>query len=170
MNTADRSIAVLDLALRRRFEFEELPPLCTAIQGGNGNGMIAGPDGAFLDLRAMLEAINQRIEFLFDRDHLIGHAYLTGVRTFEDLQTAFRSKIIPLLQEYFYDDWEKIQLIFRDLTGPDLRALEPQIIQHRNVSPESLFGLDSVDLEPKRSYNVGPLPAAAFLKIYSKKA
>lgn len=104
MNTADRSIALMDTALRRRFDFTEMMPrpevLDFEIEG--------------LHVKPMLEMINKRIEYLYDRDHTIGHAYFMSLKdnaTFEELDNIFRNKIIPLLQEYFYDDWEKIVMV-----------------------------------------------------------
>ncbi len=107
MNTADRSIALMDTALRRRFDFTEMMPrpevLDFEIEG--------------LYVKSMLETINKRIEYLYDRDHTIGHAYFMSLKdtaTLKELDNIFRNKIIPLLQEYFYDDWEKIRLVLGD--------------------------------------------------------
>ncbi|MGB0864183.1 MAG: McrB family protein, partial [Saprospiraceae bacterium] len=100
MNTADRNTEILDNALRRRFDFIEkspVPSLLTTIET--------------IDLSKLLTVINQRIEILLDRDHVIGHAYLMSVQNISGLQQVFATKIIPLLQEYFYGDWSKIGLI-----------------------------------------------------------
>ena len=103
MNTADRSIALLDTALRRRFEFIEMLPkpdhdlISTDIEGVN--------------CRKLLAAMNERIRFLLDREHQIGHTYFMDVDNMALLAKTFRNKIIPLLQEYFYDNWEKIDLV-----------------------------------------------------------
>lgn len=106
MNTADRSIALLDTALRRRFEFEELMPDPNLLNSiGN------------VDLGKILVSINQRIEHLYDRDHTIGHAYLMNIHTMEELALCFKNRIIPLLQEYFYDDWENIKRVLNDRAG-----------------------------------------------------
>lgn len=109
MNTADRSIAPIDTALRRRFVFEEMEPranLLEKIDVKDENNISTG-----IKLDEMLSAINARIEYLYDRDHTIGHAYLIGVETLPELQFAFKNKIIPLLAEYFYEDWENINLV-----------------------------------------------------------
>jgi 5-methylcytosine-specific restriction protein B len=105
MNTADRSIALMDTALRRRFDFTEMMPRPEVL-----DFKIEG----LQHVKPMLETINKRIEYLYDRDHTIGHAYFMSLKdtaTFEELDTIFRNKIIPLLQEYFYDDWEKIVMV-----------------------------------------------------------
>lgn len=101
MNTADRSIALIDTALRRRFEFIECMPDLSLIP--------KDVDG--VRLRKVVETINNRIEFLYDREHTIGHAYFMNVINFSDVVEVFLNKVIPLLQEYFYSDWDKIELI-----------------------------------------------------------
>ncbi|MCY4264061.1 MAG: AAA family ATPase, partial [Gammaproteobacteria bacterium] len=127
MNTADRSISLIDTALRRRFQFEELMPDPDVIQGSNGNGKIKCDDGTEIDLRALLKVMNLRIKFLLKRDMMLGHAYLMGVENFDGLKKALFDKIIPLLQEYFYEDWHKIQLVFGDV-GAGGEKREPQIV------------------------------------------
>ena len=101
MNTADRGIALLDTALRRRFDFIEKMPDLRHVDTN-----MEGVDG-----RAMLKAMNERITVRLDREHQIGHTYLIGVKTLDDLAEAFQRRIMPLLQEYFYDDWSKIRSV-----------------------------------------------------------
>lgn len=103
MNTADRSIALLDTALRRRFEFVEMMPEC-----GNEN-ISTNCEG--VNLQALLKCMNDRIEFLLDREHTIGHSFFINVNSLSELQQVFKNKIIPLLQEYFYDDYAKIDAV-----------------------------------------------------------
>lgn len=108
MNTADRSIAAMDTALRRRFEFVEMLPDTEALEDITVGGINIGK---------MLEVMNERITMLYDREHTIGHAYLLPLRkspSVEKLADIFKRRIIPLLQEYFYDDYEKISLVLGD--------------------------------------------------------
>ena len=121
MNTADRSIAMIDTALRRRFDFIEMMPR-PELLGKCGN----------IDLCEMLTAINQRIEYYYDREHAIGHAYFMrkngSITTLDELRIIFNTKIIPLLQEYFFDDYEKIKLVLND-EDSFIRSVTPKYIR-----------------------------------------
>ena len=114
MNTADRSIALMDTALRRRFDFVEMMPNVKILQGV----IVEDPNtGVSVEIDKMLDVINQRIKILYDREHMIGHAYFMKLKeepTLDNLKEIFLNRIIPLLQEYFYDDYERIQLVLGD--------------------------------------------------------
>jgi len=127
MNTADRSLALLDTALRRRFDFVPLMPDTRAAKVPNEPdsaplaGLSVKTEAGDIDVRLMLERINDRIEALYDRDHCIGHAYFTGLWKEQDdadrfnaLATIFRNRVLPLLEEYFFEDWQKIRLVLAD--------------------------------------------------------
>ncbi|MDA5546091.1 AAA family ATPase [Yersinia rochesterensis] len=115
MNTADRSLALMDTALRRRFDFVEMMPDLSLLSGTKVKG---------IELESLLEKLNSRIEALYDREHTLGHAFFMPVKNaldagdeeaaFKQLKIAFQKKIIPLLQEYFFDDWNKIRLVLAD--------------------------------------------------------
>ncbi len=101
MNTADRSLTHIDVALRRRFEFTEL----------RTDYSLISDDMQGINLRRMLYAMNQRIELLLDRDHILGHAALMKVASLDDLIQVFKTNFLPLLAEYFFEDWEKIDQV-----------------------------------------------------------
>ena len=108
MNTADRSLSGLDMALRRRFVFREMPPRPELLYDVLVDG---------LNIGQMLRVINQRIEVLLDRDHCLGHAYFMPLRencSLARLEVIFRNQILPLLQEYFFEDWQRIQWVLND--------------------------------------------------------
>lgn len=113
MNTADRSVEALDTALRRRFSFKEIMP---------DPSLLAGIEFNSFNLEEVLSTINERIQFLLDRDHTVGHSYFMNLESgdTEGLEAVFKNKVIPLLQEYFYHDYEKIALIL----GPGFVSVE----------------------------------------------
>lgn len=152
MNTADRSIALLDTALRRRFRFEELMPDVQALTVDFVDGV---------SMKKLLSVMNRRIAYLFDRDHTIGHAYFCGVTTFDELESCLLQKVIPLLQEYFFDDWSKIQLVFGDR-----QAKPPSLHVVRRLEDEAgeLFGSDSEIGSGRVTYRVAEALSPEMLK------
>ncbi len=150
MNTADRSIAPIDTALRRRFIFEEMAPN-PSLLSGNIQGV---------NLQSLLKAINTRIEYLYDRDHTIGHAYLIDVKTLDDLKFTFKNKIIPLLAEYFYEDWENIKLVLDDKNNKFINVKE-------KGNHPALNGMDKNYNKKLYSVNdIDNLEAEDFISIY----
>jgi 5-methylcytosine-specific restriction enzyme B len=145
MNTADRSIALLDSALRRRFRFEELTPrpeLLGKIDDGAGN---------VIDLRHLLEAMNRRLERLLHRDQILGHSYFYHVKTFVELRKVFAHEVLPFLQEAFYEDWRQVRLVLADHSAD----LEDQLVRLRPLRAEELFpGADSLELVDGESFEV----------------
>lgn len=139
MNTADRSIALLDTALRRRFSFVEMLPQVDLLNAIDE-----------VDVPTLLHRMNQRIEALYSRDYMIGHAYFMNVGTEEELIETMKNKIIPLLKEYFYDDWEKIGLV---LGGIGKSENDSFIVYQEKVDVQALFTRASnytpLDFPPK---------------------
>lgn len=124
MNSSDRSLTGLDIALRRRFTFIEMPPKPEVLNDISVDG---------LNIGELLKVINQRIEVLLDRDHCIGHANFMSLKkqsTLEHLALIFKQKIIPQLQEYFFDDWSKINMVL-NANG----MLQPKAIVRSTLFP-----------------------------------
>ena len=155
MNTADRSIALLDTALRRRFVFEEMMP--------DSSHPRVSKDVDGVDCGKLLAAMNRRIAVLLDREHQIGHTYFLRVDTLALLSSTFRTRIMPLLQEYFYDDWEKIRAV-----------LNYNGFVRRSDPPEELVRSDLVDVS-RGVYDLPPADdsrwtaATAYRAIYETK-
>lgn len=162
MNTADRSIALMDTALRRRFQFVEMMPDSDVLR------KIHADKVEDLDVVAMLDKINERITFLYDREHTIGHAFFTDLKdaaTIEKLQSIFEKSVIPLLQEYFYEDYQKIQLVLGDNAKSDdsLKFIIDEKVVAKNIFKGNVE--DVIDL-PEKKYSIN---SKAFENINSYK-
>ena len=162
MNTADRSIALMDTALRRRFQFVEMMPDSDVLR------KIHADKVEDLDVAAMLDKINERIEYLYDREHTIGHAFFTDLKddaTLEKLQSIFEKSVIPLLQEYFYEDYQKIQLVLGDNAKSDdsLKFIIDEKVVAKNIFKGNVE--DVIDL-PEKKYSIN---SKAFENINSYK-
>ena len=147
MNSSDRSLTSVDIALRRRFEFIEMQPQPEvlediSIQGLGGNAV-----------SNILEVMNNRIKVLLDRDHCIGHAYFTELKptsekekaTVQELMKIFEKRIIPLLQEYFFDDWSKINLVLGNNAMIKTEKLDKSLFP--NVDEQLMKNLESRNWE-----------------------
>jgi 5-methylcytosine-specific restriction protein B len=148
MNTADRSLALLDTALRRRFEFVPVMPDARDDPGAPLAGLRVSSGEQVIDVPRMLDAINQRVEALYDRDHCIGHAYFTPLAKVPDgderlvaLQQVFSTRILPLLEEYFFEDWQKIRLVLADNQKPEAAQFVRESADHEDDLAR-LFGGD----------------------------
>jgi DNA polymerase III delta prime subunit len=117
MNTADRSIALLDAAIRRRFSFIECPPDPSLLAGEKVDG---------IDLQKLLSNINERVSWLIDRDHRIGHSYLMGISDLSQLKRAWEQQIMPLLNEYFYNSLDRLEAVVGRGTFLETKAMTPK--------------------------------------------
>ncbi|MFA0487252.1 AAA family ATPase [Vibrio sp. 10N.222.55.B11] len=138
MNTADRSLAMMDTALRRRFDFVEMMPKPELFEGVVVQG---------IDIETLLKTLNKRIEVLYDREHTLGHAFFMPVKAalesdgeeaaFTELQLVFKNKVLPLLEEYFYEDWSKISLVLGDNQKKNENL---QFVRATEIEYSNLFG------------------------------
>lgn len=167
MNSADKSISLVDTALRRRFEFIEYASDHTLL-GNNVEG---------INLQELLKTINSRIEILLDKDHKIGHAYLINVQSKNQLCEVFRNRIIPLLEEYFFGDYEKIQLVLGDNTEYNKVKENRSVVNNPSSDQRNLFGKDIDGFEEKTIYQLNEnillqkyddVPVEFFTSIYIK--
>jgi 5-methylcytosine-specific restriction protein B len=201
MNTADRSIAMMDTALRRRFEFNEMMPNPCLLhldlnaqdaekweeirdwdfsnkdkewawdidydyRGCDADVLVEGK----INLRRLLYAINQRIEVLYDREHTIGHAYFMSLKndpSISRLKSIFENKVIPLLAEYFFEDWEKIRMVL----GDDQEGKVNPFVIEETVSGNGLFLGKQPDFEDdqksyKRNGDAALLSPESYIGIY----
>lgn len=157
MNTADRSIALMDTALRRRFEFIEMLPDTSIVRDNN----IKVDE---IDIAVMLEIMNKRIEVLYDREHTLGHAFFMELnweknRNIVNLGKIFKNKIIPLLQEYFYEDYEKIMAVLgidkdNENKNKFISKLpnDDQILSQLGIEIEPTYRINTVAFGDKKNY------------------
>ena len=167
MNTADRSIALMDVALRRRFTFEEVMPDKDCLQEVLEKKPEVGSALVTLILD-LFEILNKRIRLLYDRDHQIGHTYFLRVESLDDLRLVFADRVIPLLQEYFYDDWNKICMVLGcpygdngkpKRTAPYLleeKTYRAPIIQASNFSEKDTLGFNHDEYEDRVDFSITP--------------
>ena len=150
MNTADRSLAGIDIALRRRFKFVPMAPRPELL----GSLVVAG-----VNIGSMLTSLNRRIEVLLDRDHQLGHAWFMSLSSgpdLEPLENVFRHEILPLLQEYFFEDWQRIHWVLNDQVKPD----GCRFVESREISAESLFGKEADGLSVQKLWQLNDLAFA----------
>lgn len=148
MNTADRSLAQMDTALRRRFSFEPIYPDAEALPTKTIGR---------IDIVKLLTAINKRIASLYDKEHCIGHSYFWNVKTFDDLANVFKNKILPLLEEYFFEDSERLHLVLGNAPFFVKEAIDPFLLgyaEEYRITPQWVPNDDALQTED------------AYIKIY----
>jgi hypothetical protein len=162
MNTADRSIALMDVALRRRFIFEEMMPDAGTLKHALAEASVEEP------LRALVVSVftklNERLRYLYDREHQIGHAYFFGVRSLDGLRAVFADRILPLLQEYFYGQWDKVALaigypVKADGTPKEVRGVEHAsgtFLTTQKLDERSVLGFDHDEYVDQVAWDVHP--------------
>jgi hypothetical protein len=138
MNTADRSVALLDLALRRRFTFVEMMPEPGLL------GEVAG-----VDLAALLTRLNRRIRALLGRDHQVGHSYFVGLTGAEDLHFAWYHRVVPLIAEYFYEDGERLRAVLGEcfVVPDDVTAADREWAE-THAHEASRYKVEHLEMEP----------------------
>ncbi len=160
MNTADRSLALMDTALRRRFEFEAMFPDAGLLQDIEIDG---------INIQKMLMTINSRIELLYDREHTLGHSFFLPLKDNRDLETLkriFKNSIMPLLEEYFFEDWSRIRKVLGDdrksgkgtmfykpaFSGDDIRGLLGEGDENNQGLHDKVFSRNEEALNKTEAY------------------
>jgi len=162
MNTADRSIALMDVALRRRFTFEEMMPNAEALTDALSEASV----NAALRILVVdvFSKLNERLRYLYDREHQIGHAYFLGVRSLDGLRAVFADRILPLLQEYFYGQWDKVALalgypIKADGTPREVRGTDHAsgtFLTAQKLDEKTVLGFDHDEYVDQVAWDVHP--------------
>ena len=118
MNTADKSLIEMDTALRRRFAFMELMPDLNLVKNTIDS----------ISLKKLLEKLNKKIRKKNLRDKQIGHSYFMDISDMNKLKMVFRFEIIPLLQEYFYEDYNELGEILGKIISKDKMSVNEELI------------------------------------------
>ena len=166
MNSADKSIISIDMALRRRFTFKYFPPDVHELRTILSKRGVDAENIQGFNLIKFFEVLNKRIELLLDKEHIIGHTYFLDVKTPEDILQVMTGKVLPTLEEYFYDDFEKILLLFDDV-DQNGDSVENCVYESRVLEPTTLMIKRSDNsIDSKRIYRVNPvLSIECFSKI-----
>ena len=164
MNTADRSIASVDIALRRRFRFIEMMPQPELLKINDRELINVVNDGKKqyeINLKKLLETLNDRISYILDDDHQIGHSYFLRLLQNKDeaisedeLKNVFKYEILPLLNEYFYGDWEKIKAVLVKNAESDESLVEDSFIEEKKVQVLSCYCGDKKQCRFKKDFNI----------------
>ena len=167
MNSADRSVGAIDIALRRRFKFIPMVPDSKIISDELRRNEMDPENVDGINVIKLFDTINARIELLLDRNHMLGQALFLSVRSGKDVVDMMRDKVIPLLEEYFFSDLQKVQLVLNDLDeSGELR--ENPIYMHSTLSADGFFEyVGDYLLDDKRHYFVNPkIDANAVRHVY----
>ena len=164
MNTADRSISLLDAALRRRFGFIEMMPDGKVLKAANVSG---------IPLNAWFNGLNERIRQHVGRDARnlqIGHSYLmqsgSPLKDIATLKRAIRDDIIPLLEEYCYEDYATLaNILGTDLVDIRLQRIRQELFdegQEENLIqvlsamfPEMMTSSEAIDSDESPVDDIG---------------
>ncbi len=168
MNTTDRSLAQIDNALRRRFKFIAMTPSTEVVEKELRLQGIDSHNIGGVDLIKLINTLNARIELLLDAEHLIGHAFFMKCKNIEDISNVICHSVIPLLEEYFYDDLQKIQIIFSDL-DEDGNLRDTAIYKHSILRGSDFFPYTGDYLIEDRKKFTAPksIDKNSLLQIYS---